>query len=294
MRALSREWVEAVFKKADEAERGKLENAFRDKIVATIFYEPSTRTRMSFQTAALRLGTKLVDFGSTSQTSVVKGETLKDTIKMVDGYADAIVLRHPLEGSARLAADLASHPVINAGDGGNQHPSQTLLDLYTIRKIKKKLAGLSVYLVGDLKHGRVMRSLLYGLGMFGASATLIAPDGLEMDKAFVEEAQGNFGMKITETSSLDLTGADVVYVCRIQKERFTDQLEAQRLQKLFRITLENIRGCKPDMCILHALPRVDEIDDAIDETPHAKYFDQAKNGVPVRMAVLAEMLSLKR
>jgi aspartate carbamoyltransferase catalytic subunit len=216
----------------------------------------------------------------------VKGESLSDTIRMIDGYADALVIRHPMEGSARFAADIACHPVINAGDGGNQHPTQTLIDLYTIRKLKGKIGGLKVTLLGDLKHARAMRSLLYGLSMFGADVTLASPPELRMDEETIAEVREKFGAKPAQTQQISLSGCDVLYICRVQKERFSDQYEAERMQKEFRVGLPLLSSAKKGMVVLHPLPKVDEIPPEVDATPFAKYFDQAKNGVPVRMAVL--------
>jgi aspartate carbamoyltransferase catalytic subunit len=255
------------------------------KILANMFFEPSTRTNMSFQTAAKRLGAKVLTFHSESSSSA-KGETLGDTVRMIDGYVDAIVIRHPYEGAARFAADLAVHPVVNAGDGGNQHPTQTLIDLYTIRKLKGKIGGLKVSLLGDLKHARAMRSLLYGLGMFGAEVTLISPPSLRMDEEIIQEARKLFGISVIQTSEMSLRGADVLYVCRIQKERFSDPYEAEKMQKGFRVDLQLLKSAKPDLSILHPLPKIDEIPPEVDSDARAKYFEQAKNGVPVRMAVL--------
>ncbi|MFH0817591.1 MAG: aspartate carbamoyltransferase, partial [Candidatus Micrarchaeota archaeon] len=188
IRDLERKDIEGWFSLAEkmECELGGEKTPLKNRIIATLFFEPSTRTRLSFQAAAQRLGANVINFESVALTSMAKGETFVDTIKIVDGYADLLVIRHSLEGSARLAANVAKHPVVNGGDGGNQHPTQTLIDLYTIRKIKKKLEGLNVQLVGDLKYARTMRSLLYGLGMFGAEVTLVSPKGLEMDKGVIE------------------------------------------------------------------------------------------------------------
>ncbi|MBI5158654.1 aspartate carbamoyltransferase [Candidatus Micrarchaeota archaeon] len=295
VRDLEKNDIDFLLDKAEATEKKMAEGCSEldGKVVATLFFEPSTRTRLSFQTAAQRLGAKVIDFGSTSGTSMVKGETFTDTIKIVDGYADLLVIRHSVEGAARYAAKVAEHPVINAGDGGNQHPTQMMLDLYTIRKLKKKIDGLNVCLVGDLKYGRVMRSLMYGLAMYKANVTLISPKGLEMDVEAVKEVKQKFNAEIIETNEMNLRDADVLYVCRIQKERFTDVYEAERVQKEFRVTKEQIDGCKKDMVILHPLPKIDEIDLAIDKSPHAKYFEQAKNGVPVRMAIISELLKKK-
>jgi aspartate carbamoyltransferase catalytic subunit len=291
IRDFSKAEVERLLHSAERMEKDlyNMHQTHDGQMAATLFYEPSTRTHLSFQTAAQRLGMSVVPYNH-EHSSSKKGETLTDTIKIVDGYADIIVIRHPMEGAARLAADVAEAPVINAGDGGNQHPTQTLIDLYAIRKAKAKIGGLDVRLVGDLKHARAMRSLLYGLGMFGAKVTLMAPAGLEMDDAIVNETREKFKADITEASSLDIAGADVVYVCRIQKERFADPYEAQKLQANFRLSPSVMAQAKSDMILMHPLPKIDEIPPEVDSSPHAYYFTQARMGVPVRMAVLHEAL----
>ena len=260
------------------------------KLVSNMFFEPSTRTNMSFQAAAKRLGAKVLTFHAGSSSSA-KGESLADTIRMIDGYADALVIRHPAEGAARFAADIAEHPVINAGDGGNQHPTQTLIDLYTIRKLKGKIGSLNVTLLGDLKHARAMRSLLYGLSMYGAEVTLASPEQLRMDEEIISEVKEKFGARPAQTSKISLRGCDILYICRVQKERFSDQYEAERMQKEFRVNPSLLAGAKKGMAILHPLPKVDEIPPEVDGTTFAKYYGQAKNGVPVRMAVLKKCIT---
>jgi len=291
-RDLTKEEVEDYFARAEkmdkQLEAGEVEKL--DGIVATMFFEPSTRTKLSFQSAAERLGLQVVDFvGATS--SLKKGESFEDTIKTVDGYADIIVIRHPLEGSARLAAEFAEAPVANGGDGGNQHPSQTLLDLYTLKKMKGDIGKLNVHLVGDLKHARTMRSLLYGLAMFGAKVKLVAPMGLEMAPDAIADVKKLFNAEIEESDEIDFKGADVVYVCRIQEERFEDKYEALSVKKKFTIKPEYLEGVKDDMIILHPLPKIDEIPPEVDKSKHARYFEQAKNGIPMRMAIMKKMLN---
>lgn len=259
------------------------------KIIATIFFEPSTRTHMSFQAAAKRLGAQTITL-DVEKSSSRKGESLSDTIKIMDGYSDMIVIRHPLEGAARFADTAAVHPVINAGDGGNQHPTQTLIDLYTILKCKGSINKMRVHLVGDLKYARAMRSLVYGLAMFGARMVLASPKGLELDRELVREVREKFDADIVEQNSIDLSDCDVLYVCRIQKERFADQYEAEKVQKEFRISEQYLESAKKGMIILHPLPKIDEIPEVVDESPMARYFQQAKYGVPVRMAVIARLL----
>ncbi len=291
IRDLGKTDVERLLHSAEKMEKDlyNMHQTHDGQMAATLFFEPSTRTHLSFQTAAQRLGMSVVPYNH-EHSSSKKGESLTDTIKIVDGYADIIVIRHPNEGAARLAADVADAPVVNAGDGGNQHPTQTLIDLYAIRKAKAKIGGLDVRLVGDLKHARAMRSLIYGLGMFGAKITLMAPPGLEMDESIVEETREKFKADITASSTLDVEGADVVYVCRIQKERFADPYEAQKLQAIFKISPQVLAKAKPDMILMHPLPKLDEIPPEVDASPHAYYFQQARFGVPVRMAVLHEAL----
>ena len=289
IRDLEKKDVQSYFSQSAKMEKilltGKQCRLLEGKLIANMFFEASTRTNMSFQAAAKRLGAKVMTFYP-SQSSGAKGESFSDTIRVMDGYADALVIRHPTEGSAQIAADLAEHPVINAGDGANQHPTQTLIDLYTIQKLQGKISGLNVALLGDLKHARVMRSLLYGLGMFGANTTLISPPVLKMDKKVIEETKAKFKASISETANTSLDGFDVLYVCRIQKERFTDQAEAERLQASFRLTESMLARAPTDLAIMHPMPKVDEVPPGIDSDPRAKYFEQAKNGVPVRMAVL--------
>lgn len=274
----------------EKSEMRKQEVKKSNKVLATLFFEPSTRTKLSFQTAALRDGYEYIDF-LTETSSVKKGESFVDTIKTVSGYADVLVVRHPKEGSARLAAAVSDKPIINGGDGGNQHPTQTLIDLYTIKKHKGKITGLGVTLMGDLKHARTMHSLLYALAMFGANITLMAPKGLEMDKETLDEVKEKFKVSITIKNEFDVSNTDVLYVCRIQAERFADPLEAKRVQERFFISMENLKGAKDDLIILHPLPKVNEIAPEIDDSKYAKYFEQASYGVPVRMAVIDYILS---
>ena len=264
---------------------GRQSSILSGKIVANMFFEASTRTNFSFQAAAARLGATPLSF-LPERSSVQKGETFEDTIRIIDGYADAIVIRHPEAQSANKAADFAAHPVINAGDGGNQHPSQTLIDLYTIQKLKGRLKGLSVTMMGDLKYARTMRSLLHGLAMFGAEITLVSPPTLRMDKGLVQAAKKEFGASVTEAQKPSLTGCDILYVCRVQKERFASEEEAKKAQSGFRLTKELLSTAGSEMALLHPLPKIDELPPGFNSDPRAKYFEQAKNGIPVRMAVL--------
>jgi aspartate carbamoyltransferase catalytic subunit len=287
-RDLSRRDVEALLYRADEM-RGLLPRGTdiaKHKIVANLFFEPSTRTNYSHQAAALRIGAQVLAFNPAA-SSVSKGESFEDTIRMFDNYADLLVIRHPQEGAAARAAAVAKHPVVNAGDGGASHPTQMLIDLYTIWRLKHKLSGLNIVLMGDLLHARAMRSLYWGLAMFNSTVTLVSPKSLRMEPAHMKEVESVFGFRAKESERLDITDADILYVCRIQKERFKKKKEAELAARKFRLTREHLKGCKDDLAILHPLPKLDEIAQDIDPLPHAKYFEQAANAVPVRMAILA-------
>lgn len=279
---------------AREFEKNKSQTLLRDKVIACIFFEPSTRTRLSFETASNRLGARVIGFSDAGNTSISKGETLKDTIKMVSNYVDLIVMRHPLEGSARYASEVASVPVINAGDGANQHPSQTLLDLYTIRQTQGRLENININMVGDLKYGRTVHSLLQALSHFSPTFTFTAPDELKMPqeyKDFLSRKQIPF----TETSELEgnISGNDILYMTRVQQERFTDPMEYEKVKNVYSLTAAMLKNAKPTMKILHPLPRINEISQDVDDTPYAYYFKQAENGVYVRMAIIAYLLGYK-
>ncbi|MFA6907349.1 MAG: aspartate carbamoyltransferase [Candidatus Micrarchaeia archaeon] len=259
------------------------------KIVANMFFEASTRTNFSFQSAAARLGATPLAFYS-DKSSAQKGETYADTIQMMDGYADALVIRHPQPGMPQLAAEIAAHPVINAGDGGNQHPTQALIDIYTIRKLKGKIAGLNVTLMGDLKHARAMRSLLHLLAMYGANITLCSPSLLAMGPEVISRAKKEFGASIRAIPKPAFAKCDILYICRVQRERFADPDEALRMSQEFRLGMGALRAAPKGMAVLHPLPKMDELPKEFDTDARAKYFEQAKNGVPVRMAILKRCL----
>ena len=265
--------------------------ALEGRLLATLFFEPSTRTRLSFETAMHRLGGSVIGFADASGTSVVKGETLADTIRMAESYADAIVLRHPHEGAAKLAADFSSKPVINAGDGAGQHPTQTLLDLFTIKMEKGEIADNNIVLVGDLKYGRTVHSLSYALSLFGASITLVAPPSLQMPHEIVAHLK-EMGGRFNQAESLEsvIPGADVLYVTRIQKERFPDPEEYRKVEGAFRVDNALLANAKRNLIVMHPLPRVNEIAPEVDTGPHCRYFKQAFYGVPVRMALLSLIL----
>jgi aspartate carbamoyltransferase catalytic subunit len=283
--------LDATAKMLPVAEGKKKSSILEGKVLASLFYEPSTRTRLSFESAMLRMGGSTLGFAEPSHTSFSKGETMADTIRMADSYADVIVLRHPNEGAAKLASQFSSKPVINAGDGAGQHPTQTLLDLYTIKSEKKKIEGLNIVMVGDLKYGRTVHSLSYALANFGANLTFVAPDLVQMPKEIVSSLKemGNapsLSQSLTET----ISNADVLYVTRIQKERFPDVEEYLKVAGLYKVDCTLLRNAKENLIVMHPLPRVDEIAAEVDFTQHAVYFKQAFNGVLVRMALLGLVL----
>lgn len=276
---------------AREFEQNKSQTFLSDKVIACIFFEPSTRTRLSFETASNRLGARVIGFSDAANTSVRKGESLKDTIKMVSNYVDLIVMRHPLEGSARYASEIASVPVINAGDGANQHPTQTLLDLYTIMETQGRLDNIDINMVGDLKYGRTVHSLLQALSHFSPSFTFTSPTELEMPleyKEFLNEKKIPF----RETTELEqyLNDTDILYMTRIQQERFTDPVEYEKVKNVYSLNKSMLGSVRENMRILHPLPRLQEIANDVDETPYASYFKQAENGMYVRMAIISYLL----
>jgi aspartate carbamoyltransferase catalytic subunit len=264
-------------------------------ILATLFFEPSTRTRLSFESAMQRLGGSVIGFADPSGTSQKKGESLADTIRMADSYSDAIVIRHPQEGAARLAAEFSEVPIINAGDGAGQHPTQCLLDLFTILTEKKKIEGNNVILLGDLKYGRTVHSLAYALALLQANLTFVAPETLKMPKEVINECK-EFGIEPTSTSNLEkaIKEADVLYATRIQKERFPDAEEYNRVVGSYKVNNALLQLAKEDLIVMHPLPRVVEIEPEVDKTHHAIYFKQAFNGIPVRMALLSLILEEKK
>jgi len=266
-------------------------NLLKDKILATLFFEPSTRTRLSFTSAMEQLGGQVMGFASSTMTSIKKGETLWDTMKMIQAYSDIVAIRHPLEGSARLAAESCSKPVINAGDGANQHPTQTLLDLYTIQKVKGKLDNLHIGMLGDLKYGRTVHSLVTALSHFNPKFYFIAPQALQMPQTYLDELKEKKIKFVTESNLMKVSKKlDILYATRIQKERFADPIEYEKYKGVYKLDASLLPNIKKDLKIMHALPRVDEIDKSLDDTEHAVYFEQAANGVPVRMALLALVL----
>jgi aspartate carbamoyltransferase catalytic subunit len=290
----TREELEQVFSLADEIRREP--RAFSEElkgyIMATAFFEPSTRTRLSFQTAMLRLGGTYIDLGELERSSVAKGENFADTIRMLDSYADVIVVRHRLEGAAKYAAEIAEKPVINAGDGRKNHPTQAMLDLYTVRTVKGRVDGLTYGVLGDLRFGRAAASFILGLTLFSPRKVyLISPELLRARQEVLSVLREK-GVSFEETSSLEevLPELDVLYVTRVQKERFPDPAEYERVRGSYVVSAATLRSAKEDLIVLHPLPRVDELGFDVDSTRHAKYFEQAALGVPVRMALLKLLL----
>jgi len=295
IREFSRQDIEHILDVAREmlpiAEGKKKSNMLGSHVLSTFFYEPSTRTRLSFQSAICRLGGRYIGFADPNVTSMKKGETLADTAKMAEAYSDAMVLRHPHEGSARLAAEFCSKPVINAGDGAGQHPTQTMLDLFTLREELGAIDGKTIAMVGDLKYGRTVHSLSYALAMFGAKLIFVAPKELQMPKEIIDRLNAQ-GAELKNTTKLDdaVKEASALYVTRIQKERFPDPNEYQRVAGTYQVNAELLKCADDKLIVMHPLPRVTEISPDVDATKHAMYFKQAFYGVPVRMALLALVL----
>jgi aspartate carbamoyltransferase catalytic subunit len=289
---LSREEIDYVLKVSKNMEplASKGSHMLEGKILATLFFEPSTRTRLSFEAAMLKLGGSAIGFAEVDTASVKKGETLADTVRTVENYADIIALRHPLEGAAKLAAEFAKVPIVNAGSGSEEHPTQALLDLYTIQKEKGKIDGLKIALVGDLRYGRTVHSLAYALSLFDIELYLVSPESLKMRREVIKTIQGT--IKVVEGADLEevVPLVDVLYITRIQKERFPDPAEYAKVKGVYRIDLKTLSKAKKDMILLHPLPRIDEIAAEVDSTPQARYFQQVWNGIVVRMALLALVL----
>ena len=290
----TREKIEYLIRMAQEFEKHPNRRLLEGRIVATLFFEPSTRTRLSFETAANRLGAKVIGFADPKVTSGTKGETLKDTIMMVSNYADIIVMRHHLEGAAQYASEVSPVPIVNAGDGANQHPSQTMLVLYTIYQTQGTLDGLNIYLVGDLKYGRTVHSLLTAMRHFSPTFHFIAPDELAMPEHYKIYCREK-GIRFVEHQDFDadtIADADILYMTRVQRERFTDLDEYERVKDRYLLKRAMLSKAKPNMKILHPLPRVNEIEYSIDDTPYAYYFQQARNGLYARQAILCDALGI--
>jgi aspartate carbamoyltransferase catalytic subunit len=279
---------------AEEFEKHPTTNLLEGKVVATLFFEPSTRTRLSYESAISRLGGKILGFADASVSSVSKGETLNDTIRTVSNYCDLIVMRHPIEGSARFASEISSVPIINAGDGANQHPSQTLLDLYSIRKTQGKLDDLNIFMVGDLKYGRTVHSLMMAMSRWYTTFNFISPEELKMPDEFKLYLE-NLGLKYYEHTDFTdiISKADIIYMTRVQRERFSDPIEYEKVKNVYVLRNSMLKKTKPNMRILHPLPRVNEIHPDVDSNSKAYYFEQALNGVYTRQAILCSLLGIK-
>lgn len=291
---LSRDKILYLMEMAQEFERHPNRKLLDGRIVATLFFEPSTRTRLSFETAAHRLGASVIGFTDPKVTSSTKGETLKDTIIMVANYSDVIVMRHFLEGAALYASELTSTPVVNAGDGAHQHPSQTLLDLYTMLQTQGTLENLNIHLVGDLKYGRTVHSLIMAMRHFNPTFHFIAPKELAMPEEYKQYCNKH-GIKFVEHEEFNedtIAAADIIYMTRVQRERFSDLMEYERVKDVYILRGDMLGKAKDNMRILHPLPRVNEITQDVDETPHAYYFQQALNGLYAREAILCDVLGI--
>ena len=288
----SRDEINYVFKVAKSMETlaSKRSQMLKGKILATLFYEASTRTRLSFESAMQRLGGSTIGFAEAEIASVKKGENLADTVRTVENYADVIALRHPLEGAARLAAEFSRVPILNGGSGAEEHPTQALLDLYTMVKERGKVDGLKIALAGDLRYGRTVHSLAYALSLYDIELFLVSPETLRMRREVLQTIKER--ISVTEKTSLEriVPLVDVLYVTRIQKERFPDPAEYAKVKGSYRVDLESLGEAKKDLIIMHPLPRVDEIAAEVDATPYARYFQQVGNGIVVRMALLALIL----
>ncbi len=291
----SKEEILELLEKASYFEQHPNQKVLEGKVVATLFFEPSTRTRLSFETAVNRLGGKIIGFSDAATTSSSKGETLKDTIMMVSNYVDLIVMRHHLEGAARYSSEISSVPIINAGDGANQHPSQTMLDLYSIYKTQGTLDNLHITMVGDLKYGRTVHSLLMAMSHFNPTFHFVAPNELKMPEDYKTLCYelGITYEEHTEFTEEIINCADILYMTRVQRERFTDLMEYEKVKNVYTLRNQMLANSKPNLRILHPLPRVNEIDYDVDDNPKAYYFEQAKNGLFARQAIICKVLGIE-
>ena len=289
----SKEDILHILDLAEQFEKNPNTRLLEGKLVATLFFEPSTRTRLSFETAVNRLGGRVIGFSDASTSSSSKGESLKDTIKMVSNYVDLIIMRHPVEGAARYASEVASVPVINAGDGANQHPTQTMLDLYSIKKTQGKLTDLTLSMVGDLKYGRTVHSLLMAMRYFNPRYNFVSPPELRIPEQYRTFCKEN-GIEYHEYEDMNriLNESDILYMTRVQQERFTDPVEYEKVRNTYSLHNNMLEGTKDNLRILHPLPRLTEIAEDVDSNPKAYYFEQAKNGVYARQAVICSILGL--
>ncbi len=292
---LSKDDILSLLEDAAQFEQNPNQRLLEGKVVATLFFEPSTRTRLSFETAANRLGARVIGFSDPNATSTSKGETLKDTIKMVSNYADAIVMRHYLEGAARYASEVTNVPIINAGDGANQHPSQTMLDLYSIWKTQGTLENIDITMVGDLRYGRTVHSLVQALSFFNPRFHFIAPDLLRMPHGYRDFCVRH-NLYYDESEVFDenaINNTDILYMTRIQKERFTDLREYEQVKNVYTLHRSMLENARPNLRVLHPLPRVNEIAYDVDDSDKAYYFQQAQNGLYARQAIICKMLNIK-
>ena len=291
---LSKEKIQYLIDLSQEFERHPNRELLNGKVIASLFFEPSTRTRLSFETAANRLGARIIGFSDAKATSVSKGETLKDTILMVANYADVIVMRHYIEGAAQYASEVSPVPIINAGDGAHMHPSQCMLDLYSIYKTQGTLENLNIYLVGDLKYGRTVHSLIMAMRHFNPTFHFIAPKELAMPNEYKLYCK-NHGIKFQEHTAFNdkvIADADIIYMTRVQKERFSDLMEYERVKDVYILKNDMLANVKDNMRILHPLPRVNEIAYDVDDNPHAYYIQQAQNGLYARQALFCDVLGI--
>lgn len=290
----SKEEILKIMDIAADFEADPSQQVLAGKVIGSLFFEPSTRTRLSFDSAINRLGGRVIGFSDSSSTSQTKGETFHDTISTISNYCDLIIMRHTIEGSARYASEVASVPIVNAGDGSNQHPSQTLLDLYSIKKTQGKLSGVTIMLVGDLKYGRTVHSLLQAMSHFDARLIFVSPDELKLPDEYKEFLVSK-GISFTETKDIMeyINEVDILYMTRVQRERFNDLMEYERVKDAYILRRSMLEGTKQNMKILHPLPRVNEIDTDVDDTPQAYYFQQTRNGVYARMAIISYLLGVK-
>ena len=291
---LTKEEILSLLRRAREFEKNPNQRILEGKVVASLFFEPSTRTRLSFETAVNRLGGRVIGFTDAKTSSQAKGETLKDTIMMVSNYADLIVMRHPQEGAARYASEISKVPIVNAGDGSNQHPTQTMLDLYTIYQTQGTLDNLTITMVGDLKYGRTVHSLLEAMHFFNPRFKFVACEELRMPEQYKQYCK-QLGIEYEETTEFSediINQTDVLYMTRVQRERFSDLMEYERVKNVYTLTASMLQGCKPNMRVLHPLPRVTEIAQDVDDTPQAYYFEQARNGLYARQAIICRALGI--